>query len=113
MFYPTYIISPNLLNTIKHIAILVHELNKKRPFSPILTHLQTEARAASAYASTSIEGNPLPLTEVKRLLKNRPQRLRDSQREVLNYNQVLLTLHETAPNSMTTDLLLSIHRSSP
>ncbi len=109
MFNPTYTISPNLLNTIKRIAILVHELNKKRPSSPILTHLQTEARAVSAFASTSIEGNPLPLTEVKRLLKTRPQHVRDSEREVLNYNQVLMLLHETPPTSMTTDLLLSIH----
>lgn len=110
MFKPTYIISPTLLNTIKRIAILVHELNRKRPSSPILTHLQTEARAMSTYASTSIEGNPLPLTEVKRLLKNEPQRARDSEREVLNYNQMLLMLHETEPATMTRDLLLSIHK---
>ena len=64
----------------------------------------------SIYASTSIEGNPLPLTEVKRLLKNQPQQARDSEREVLNYNQVLLMLHETEPTTITTDLLLTIHK---
>jgi hypothetical protein len=46
-------------------------------------------QAVSSFASTSIEGNPLPLTDVKRILKNKPQNIRDSEREVLNYNEAL------------------------
>jgi Fic family protein len=48
----------------------------------------------SAYSSTTIEGNPLPLTDVKRILKSRPANVRDSEREVLNYNNALEWLGE-------------------
>lgn len=37
----------------------------------------------------SIKGNPLPLTDVKRILKTRPVQIRGSEQEVLNYNQAL------------------------
>lgn len=58
-----------------------------------LARLELEARELSSYASTSIEGNPLPLTDVKKLLKTRKEHLRDTEREVLNYNKALLTLY--------------------
>ena len=35
----------------------------------------------------------LALTDVKRLLKSRPHRIRDTEREVLNYNKALKTIH--------------------
>lgn len=54
--------------------------------------LEKRAREISAYSSTSIEGNPLPLTDVKRILKNKPENIRDSEREVLNYNKALTEL---------------------
>ncbi len=47
----------------------------------------------SSYASTSIEGNPLPLTDVKRLLKTQKENVRDTEREVLNYNKALQSLY--------------------
>ena len=55
----------------------------------VLVELQKNAEAVSAFASTSIEGNPLPLTDVKRILKNRPVQIKESELEVLNYNQAL------------------------
>ena len=54
--------------------------------------MERRARAVSAYSSTSIEGNPLPLTDVKRILKNKPEYVRDSEKEVLNYNKALVKL---------------------
>jgi hypothetical protein len=36
----------------------------------------------------------LPLTEVKKILKARPNHLRDSEKEVLNYDTVLEMLNE-------------------
>ncbi len=54
-----------------------------------LARLEQEARAQSSHASTSIEGNPLPLTDVKQLLKADPRQVRDTEREVLNYNRAL------------------------
>jgi len=120
MFNPQYTVSPELLQTIKQVAVLVHELNKTAVPTAILTEMVAEATAVSTYASTSIEGNPLPLTEVKRLIKNRPDSMRQSEQEVLNYNRILTNLSENWAQSGTdgsqqprsafsTDLILSIH----
>jgi len=43
-----------------------------------LAKLEIEAIELSSYASTSIEGNPLPLTDVKRLLKTQKKNIRDT-----------------------------------
>jgi Fic family protein len=92
MFSPNYTITNKLLDNIKEIERLKMELNGRRFSEPVLFKLQEDARALSAYSSTSIEGNPLPLTDVKQIIKNNPEHIRDSQREVLNYNRVLLSL---------------------
>lgn len=109
MFQPRYQISPQLLDTLKRIAILVHDLNKRAWPSVILVKLQAEAEAVSTYASTSIEGNPLPLTEVRRLLKQQPAQARQSEREVLNYNRALVGLSADWQRPLSLPLLLHIH----
>ncbi len=108
MFKPNYRISPFLLERIKEITLLVHMLNQRLVSDVVLVQMQAEARAVSTYASTSIEGNPLPLTQVKRLLKNQPKQLRDSEREVVNYNEVLTWLNAEPEKVLTLDLLLKI-----
>lgn len=113
MFTPKYAISNQLLANIKRINSLVHDLNNRRFPKLALVELEKNARAVSAYASTSIEGNPLPLTEVKKVLKSKPENIRNSEREVLNYNQVLIDLHtrlESNDHSLTLQLILDIHR---
>lgn len=89
MFNPKYEITHALLENIKRIYSLVQALNQRRFPHTVLVELQKDAEAVSSFASTSIEGNPLPLTDVKRILRNRPQNIRDSEREVLNYNTAL------------------------
>ncbi|MEZ4675101.1 MAG: Fic family protein [Caldilineaceae bacterium] len=110
MFQPIYHISPRLLDTIKRVTVLVHELNKWQLSEPQLAALRSEALVTSTYASTSIEGNPLSLTEVRRILKSRPAHIRQSEREVLNYNAVLEELYRNPQQPFTTDLILTIHR---
>jgi Fic family protein len=110
MFEPKYQVSPQLLDTIKRIVVLVHELNKQQVGDVVLAQLRSEAQATSAYASTAIEGNPLPLTEVKRLLKSRPEHIRQSEREVLNYNQALLWLYQHQQFALAPTLLCELHR---
>ncbi|MFO7680011.1 MAG: Fic family protein [Chloroflexota bacterium] len=110
MFQPRYQVSPLLLNRIKQITLLIYELNKRTWPEMVLAQFQAEAEAVSTYASTSIEGNPLPLTEVKRLLKNQPNTARQSEREVLNYNQALVALRGEWERPLTSSLLLDIHR---
>lgn len=89
MFDPKYAITPKLLENIKRIGVIVAELNNRHFSKLALVKLEKRAREISAHSSTSIEGNPLPLTEVKRIIQNQPENLRDSEREVVNYNQAL------------------------
>ena len=94
MFRPKYRITDKLLANIKRINSLVNELNNKRFPNVVLLELERSAREVSSYASTSIEGNPLPLTEVKKILKTKPSHIRDSEKEVLNYNHALQDLNK-------------------
>ncbi|MFZ1719989.1 MAG: Fic family protein [Candidatus Moraniibacteriota bacterium] len=92
MFKPHYTITDSLLGNIKRIAEIVTDLNSRSFSRVVLLEMERRAREVSAYSSTSIEGNPLPLTDVKRILKKRPEYVRDSEREVLNYNKALVEL---------------------
>jgi len=92
MFNPKYTITNRLLGNIKRIAEIVTDLNSRSFPRVVLLEMERRARAVSAYSSTSIEGNPLPLTDVKRILKNKPEFVRDSEKEVLNYNKALVEL---------------------
>lgn len=92
MFDPKYTVTNKLLSNIKRIAEIVTELNSHSFPKVVLMEMQRRAREISAFSSTSIEGNPLPLTDVKRILKNKPEHIRDSEKEVLNYNKALVEL---------------------
>lgn len=113
MFTPKYTITSQLLANIKRISLLVQELNNRRFPKVILLEMERVAREVSTFASTSIEGNPLPLTEVKKVLKSKPENARDSEREVLNYNQALISLNtQLASNDfkLTLSAILTIHK---
>lgn len=90
---PKYNISNKLLSTIREIGESLGELRSFHLTNQDLAKLEIEARELSSYASTSIEGNPLPLTDVKRLLKTQKENVRDTEREVLNYNKALQSLY--------------------
>lgn len=112
MFNPKYHISPKLLKNIKQITLLVDGLNHKKYSEVVLIDYENKARALSTFASTSIEGNPLPLTEVKKILKNRPQNLRDTEKEVLNYNQALIDVNQYIKKDLKLDekFILNLHK---
>jgi len=113
MFKPKYTITNKLLANIKQINSLVQELNNRKFPQVVIYELERNAREISTYASTSIEGNPLPLTDVKQILKSQPQNLRVSEREVINYNQVLEELNKKMQKGalvFNLDLILSIHK---
>lgn len=113
MFEPKYTVSPKLLENIKRIATLIYELNSRRFSKVVLMTLMKRARETSVYASTSIEGNPLPLTEVKKILKQHPKHVRDSEREVLNYNRALIELDKLTKKQVSgfdLSLTLAIHK---
>lgn len=90
---PKYVISHKLLSTIRKIGESIGEIKGFNLNDKALAQLELDARELSSYASTSIEGNPLPLTDVKRLLKSDKPHIRDTEREVLNYNAALCDLY--------------------
>lgn len=94
MFRPRYTITNKLLENIKRITNLINDLNQRRFPHVVLVELQKSAEAISTYASTSIEGNPLPLTDVKQILKAKPQNVRESEQEILNYNEILKEINK-------------------
>ncbi len=113
MLTPRYTISNKLLANIKRIAEIVTDLNNRSFSDVVLMKLEENAKEMSAFSSTSIEGNPLPLTDVKRILKNLPAHIRDSEKEVLNYNKALVRLDEFIKNKkdvFTLPLILEIQK---
>jgi len=113
MFRPKYSITDKLLEQIKKINKLVFELNQKRFPNIVLAELEKTARAVSSFASTSIEGNPLPLTEVKKILKSQPKHIRESEKEIINYNEALIELNrklKSKRHQLSLKLILSIQK---
>ena len=113
MFAPKYTVTNQILGNIKRIAEIVTELNSRSFSDVVQMKMQRRAREISAFSSTSIEGNPLPLTDVKKILKNKPEHIRDSEKEVLNYNKALVELDELIKKesiSFDLDLLLQIQK---
>ncbi len=89
MFEPQYEITNRLVKFIAEIHTKAAAFADNSAFGAELAKYRADARALSSHASTSIEGNPLALTDVKQLLKNAPEHIRDSEKEILNYNQAL------------------------
>lgn len=90
---PKYSISHKLLLTIRTIGEAIGEIRNTAITEKNLQRLAIEARELSTYASTSIEGNPLPFTDVKHLLKIKKEYIRNTEKEILNYNQALQKLY--------------------
>ncbi len=90
---PKYTITDRLIVTMRRIGESIGEITTLGLSPNVFARLELEAREFSTHASTSIEGNPLPLTDVKRLLKGDPAYIRDTEREVLNYNRALRKIH--------------------
>lgn len=113
MFEPKYAISNRLLANIKRITEIITDLNSRSFSGVVLAELEKKAREISVFSSTSIEGNPLPLTDVKRILRNRPEHIRDSEKEVLNYNKALIELNnliEQETKDFDLSLILKIQK---
>jgi len=113
MFTPKYAITDLLLANITKINSMVNELNNKRFAKLILVEFERIAREVSAHTSTSIEGNPLSLTDVKRVLKTIPTSIRDTEKEVVNYNRALQILDKRLKNGhldLSLELILDVHR---
>ncbi len=110
MFKPIFQLNTSLLNNIVHIKNLISELNKQKFPEIVLARFEKDSYAVSAFASTSIEGNPIPLTDVRKILKNAPVHIRDTEKEILNYNKALeyLDTQLTKPKPITASFIRSV-----
>ncbi|MBU1126785.1 Fic family protein [Patescibacteria group bacterium] len=114
MLKPKYTITNKLLANIKRVNSQVLALNSRHFPKVVLMDFERQARLLSTFTSTSIEGNPLPLTEVKKILKSTPKYIRETEREVLNYNKALKRLNQRLEkrkkSALTTGLILNVHK---
>jgi Fic family protein len=113
MFNPKYKYTKIIVDNIGRIRELVVSLNERYFPNTVLVNLERDARALSTFSSTSIEGNPLPLTDVKKILKSRPDNIKDTQREIINYNDALETINEKLEEGsieFSHELMLDIHK---
>jgi len=111
MFNPKYSISPKLLGNIKRIAVLVAELSNRRFPQTVLLEIEKSSQALSAHTSTAIEGNQLGLTQVKNILKNKPDCINDTEQEILNYNNAVEYLKALDNyQKLELDLILKIQK---
>ena len=69
MFKPIYDMNSSLLDNIVRIKNLIAEFNDQKFSDIVLAKFEKDSYAISAHASTSIEGNPIPLTDVRKILK--------------------------------------------
>lgn len=98
MFEPKYQLNTTLLDNLVRIKNLINELNNQKFSDIILAKFEKDSYAISAHASTSIEGNPIPLTDVRKILKNTPAHIRDTEKEIINYNKALEFLNKLVSN---------------
>ena len=114
MFNPKYNYTKKLVDNLGRIRELVATLNERRFPRTVLFEFEQDARALSAFSSTSIEGNPLPLTDVKQILKSNPENVRDTEREVINYNNALETLNKLLESEESIEfshnLIFQVHK---
>lgn len=94
MWSPKYAITNKMLSCLRQIGEVMGLVRAANISSDGLVELKYRARILSSYASTSIEGNPLPLTDVKRLIKQSPKIIRDTEKEVINYNKALVYVNK-------------------
>ncbi len=86
-FVPQFTITARLLSLSEAIAALRERIQAASVELSWVPALQKDSRVRNAYASTSIEGNPLTLEQVRAIEEGRPLAAAGErpQREVLNY----------------------------
>ena len=110
MFEPQFTYTEKIVNCIAKIASARQIIADARIFPLYAAKLKQEALIRSSHYSTSIEGNPLNLDEVKTLINNNQQPTTKAEQEVLNYFNVLNHLGDYSDKIITKDILLMVHK---
>lgn len=112
MYNPNFNYTDKIINTIAEIE-LARGMILNAEILPVLDiTLKRNALIGSAHASTAIEGNPLTLNDVKKLLNGSNVTARKkAKKEVLNYLNVLKNIRKYQSNGkITPTKLLKMHK---
>lgn len=110
MFQPKYSLSPELFLEIAQIERLYGQIEGLRLPSQLDLNLTRNNMIQSAYASNKIEGNPLTLPEVTNLLLDDRVPVNRSEKEVVNYFELLKELPRRQYEPLTIEMLTDMHR---
>ena len=110
MFEPQFKYTDKIVNYIAQIASAKEIISNAKIIPLYDTKLKQDALIKSSHYSTSIEGNPLNLEEVKTLINNNQKPTTKAEQEVLNYFNVLNNLNKYSDKIITKNTILSVHK---
>jgi len=110
MFNPKFNFSSKLLTNLTEIERYYGQLEGTRIPLQLQLNLERTNLIQSAYASNSIEGNPLSVGEVTNLILNDRVPTNRSEKEIVNYFSILKQLDQKANNTFNISLILDIHK---
>lgn len=109
MYTPTYSLTPKLLLELTQIERLYGQIEELKIPQALELNVVRQNLVQSSYASNRIEGNPLTLPEVTNLLLDDRVPVNRSEKEVVNYFDLLKKLPEYKDQSFTLPRILEIH----
>lgn len=110
MFEPQFMYTDKIVKYIAQIASAKEIISNAKIIPLYDTKLKQDALIKSSHYSTSIEGNPLNLEEVKTLINNNQEPTTKAEQEVLNYFNVLNNLNKYSDEIITKNTILSVHK---
>ena len=110
MFEPQFKYTDKIVKYIAQIASAKEIISNAKIIPLYDTKLKQDALIKSSHYSTSIEGNPLNLEEVKTLINNNQKPTTKAEQEVLNYFNVLDNLNKYSDKIITKNTILSVHK---
>ena len=110
MFEPQFKYTDKIVKYIAQIASAKEIISNAKIIPLYDTKLKQDALIKSSHYSTSIEGNPLNLEEVKTLINNNQKPTTKAEQEVLNYFNVLNNLNKYSDKTITKNTILSVHK---
>jgi len=115
MYKPNYLITNKLLNTISEIESIRSKVDSSYILPEREIEMRYRATVEATHSSTSIEGNPLTVKQVEKVLSEKEPRLTRHQYaeiEVRNYKQALdfVDKRKSTDNKLSTADILTIHK---
>jgi Fic family protein len=110
MFAPKFTITPKLLANISQIERFYGQIEALRLPRKLELNLSRNNLIQSTYASNKIEGNPLTLPEVTNLLLSDRIPVNRSEKEVVNYFEILKRIEDYKAQAIDLSLVIDFHK---